>query len=60
MVHRAFAWQLPGRLDGMLAMRDPVWSWGGSVWESGQAGPTFVAVRFTQKEVEFKEDIAAH
>ena len=46
--------------QGEWAGRGKLKVWGGSVWEPGQAGPTFVAVRFTQKEVEFKEDIAAH
>jgi len=34
--------------------------WRGSVWGPGQAEPCFVAVHFTQEEVEFKEEIAAH
>jgi hypothetical protein len=32
----------------------------GSVWGPGQAGPSLVAVRFTQKQVEFMEEIAAN
>ena len=55
-ISRGFWLGNQGVWAGMGAPR----GWRGSVWGPGQAGHSLVIGRFTQKQVEFKEEIAAH